>query len=400
MSNQKGFSKVAVIIIVLIGGILTWQFGIQPFTHKEIVPDISERYPRDVIIEESGGNLTYKGIVYSEQFSVNDSGISFHLDSNYDDCSSYEVKGGVDNLFLDEGNNLRKLSLVELDELKKKEEVLSVTVKVKKKETAFMRKLINVFEPVALANCYSSLGKIDNPEKIIFKKPGKLKLTITGKATGSASSKFWTFKTGKDQGLRQGLHIQNCVKTYALDDSEECKIETTYPSSYFLKFKNNPNYFKIPVEKFIGNLFLIEKITMNGEENCPAFDFTCIIKAETVKVETSLSLQDDKISKQVTASGKMKDVFHPISSNENYYFELEDPVFDFEVGNDPINWINFMHIADYTKFINGKIQDIKDGRFVKVEGMIKCPNFSEVLSDKNDTGFDYSCDFFVDELTF
>lgn len=396
MSNQKGFSKIAIIIIALIGGILVWQLQLETQPFRKMFPNtVKIEYPKDVIIEESGGNLIYKGIVYNE-ISVNNFGIKFHLDSNYDDCSSYDVVSKVDNIFLDEDKKLKKISLAEIHELMRTELVLSVAVTVKKKETAFMRKFIDVFEPVALASCYSSLGKIDNPDKIIFKKPEKRELTITGKATGSASSVFFSFRAKKDNGL----HDQNCLKANVLDDSDDCKIETTYPSSYFLKFKNNPNYFKIPAEKFIGNLFFIEKITMNGEENCPAFDFPCIIKAETVKVETSLSLQDDKIFKQVTVSGKIKDVFYPSNPSENYYFELDDPAFDFEVGNDPISWINFMHIADYTKFINGKIQDIKDGQPVKVKGTVKCPNFSEVILDKNDTGFDYSCNFLADELIF
>ena len=396
MSNQdlfkylnKGISTpIGILVIVLVilitgGGILVWQyFGVseeQSIMSKKTTSNIiQEQDFKDLIIEEDNGYTIYKGIIYDQLFYINDSEISFSLDFNYDSCTFYSVKGNINDIFLDEESKLRKLSLSEINELKQ-EEVLSVTVIVKK-ETAFMKNLKNFFKPVVFASCYYTIGEISNPEKIIFKKPEKQELIITGKTEGSVSGYLWSFEPDENQGLR----IRNYVGT---DGKEHYKIEVTYPSFYFIKFKNNSDYFKTPVNNFVQNFFSIEKITIQGEENCPDFNMPCLIKAETVKVETSLLLQDDKIFKPLVNSGTINYVFCPDGPSERCYFWLEDSL--------------STYITNSTKFINGKIQNIKKGQSVKAEGRIECPNLSDILSEKNNVDKNFvSCKFFADKIEF
>ena len=184
--------------------------------------------------------------------------------------------------------------------------------------------------------------------------------------------------------LSPGPHIRNYVGT---DGKEHYKIEVTYPSSYFIKFKNNSDYFKAPVNNFVQNFFSIEKITIQGEENCPDFNMPCLVKAETVKVETSLLLQNDKIFKPIASSGTINYVFCPGGRSERCYFWLEDSL--------------ATYITNSTKFINGKIQDIKKGQTVKTDGKIECPNLSDILSEEDNVNKNFvSCKFFADKVEF
>jgi hypothetical protein len=340
-----------------------------------------------VIIEEEGEYKIYKGITLGNFIDINDSKISFSLDSKYDFAAFYNIKSEISNVFLEEGGDIKKLSSFQINELKK-EKVLSVKIRVKK-ENIFLENIENFYASSVFAKDWYIVEEIESPEKIIFKKAKKQKVTVTGEMGQGRTLVYWTFKPDKNQGL----YVE---KNTGEGREEYFTAKVTEPLTHLIKFKNGPEYFNFPIDNFHQNSpsDLIERVVVEGEESCPEFNMPCLIDAETVKTETVLSLQNNRIFKSATSDGVISYVHCPKIPEESCYFFVES-------GTTKKNTI---YITNSTKIMNGNIQNLQKGQNIRAKGKIECPNLSDILlADEKRTKGGYSvtfteCKFFADEI--
>jgi hypothetical protein len=390
MKNVNAFKILILIAIVIVGGIFLWRYSSDSNLGFDIIQNtepeaniIQDRESEDLITEE-GAETIYRGIVYREYkniFKIVNNEITFEMDTDYNACTSYSVIGKIENVFLRNNEELKNISWAQIKELENTEEVLSVTI-IEKKEVSFINDLKDLLMSVAQASCYSSLGTIAYPDKIIFERPIKTQVKAEGSFEGEFSLNFWVF----EPKLNQGVHVRK--NAYG-----KLVVEATTPIEYFISFKGS-EYIKLPLNNFSQNSTfpdLIDRIMLEGEESCPGAGLPCLIRTETLKVDSNLSLEGDKIFKPVAIEGLIRYVYCEDFSGNRCYFFLDN--YSGKEGTP--------FITDSTQFLNGTIQDIKPGKNVTVRGKIECPNLSDILFQESLPGKSFvDCSFFADFIEF
>jgi len=399
---SKWFSSILIIILILIiiigGYYLIYKNNNTQLQEnnqqvdKSNILNIVQNNIKSLIVEEAGENIIYKGVtlktdsmggkINDEPFEINNTKISFLLAFDYFPCVPYSVKGSIDKVFINKNGLINKISLSEIDELKK-EEILSVEVIVNKK-ISFIENIKQFFNSMVLARSCNDPEIINNPDQIIFKTTNKRSILVTGKKYGTASAYVWTFIPDQNQGI----HVQE-------EGANVFITKVTYPKEYYLKFQNNKEYFAISGNNFNQNLNhsdLIENITIRGEENCPDYNIPCLISAESVKVETNLLLEDDRIFKLAKNNGIVNYFYCPDSlSGGNCYVWLDRYT---GLKKDTI------YFKDSTEFVNGSFNDIAKGKSIEVEGIVEeCPGLTDVMSGEVEKSF-IGCKFFAEKVFF